>query len=232
MKLRTRLDAQAIRHHLHYYIWYYLIILIVSFAGWGMVYTQTAYQVPQEKRIDIYIQASGANPDVVNSFLKPLWETAAPWLESVRAVMLLSPGGANDYYTNIQLITYIAAAEGDIYMLSADDFRRLAGQGAFLDLGGVVASGRIDAEGLDLSPGYIRLVTVDEAGNPLPGAEPALYGIPAFGLNRFMSDLMIDNRGMVLAIAANSGNEDAALTFLDALIQATRGPAPDLTKQE
>jgi hypothetical protein len=130
MKLRTRLDAQAIRHHLRYYIWYYLLILVLSFAAWSLIYTQTAYRVPQEKRIDLYIQATGADPNVVNAFLKPVWEKAVPLQESVKAVMLLSPGGANDYYSNMQLITYITAAEGDIYMLSSDDFRRLAGQGA------------------------------------------------------------------------------------------------------
>jgi hypothetical protein len=226
MKLRTRLDAQAIRHHLRYYIWYYLLILVLSFAAWSLIYTQTAYRVPQEKRIDLYIQATGADPDVVNAFLKPIWEKAVPLQESVKAVMLLSPGGANDYYSNMQLITYITAAEGDIYMLSSDDFRRLAGQGIFLDLGEAVASGRINAGSLDLSPGRVSLTMEDEAGNLLPSSEPRLFGIPAAGLNRFMSDMMIDNRGLVLSISMNSGNKEAALSFLDALIQATRSPEP------
>ncbi len=60
--------------------------------------------------------------------------------------------------------------------------------------------------------------------------ESRQYGIPTKTLYKFASDLMIDNRDMVLAVAVNSGNEEDSITFLDALIQATRGDIPDFFK--
>jgi len=56
------------------------------------------------------------------------------------------------------------------------------------------------------------------------------YGIPARELYRFATELAIDNRDMVLAVAANSGNEEDTITFLNALIQHSRAPVPDFFK--
>ncbi len=229
MKLVTRLDRKTLLNHLAYHGWQYLLILGLSFLLWNLIYQQTAYRPPQGKRIDVYIQSSSADQDQVNAFFKPIWESAVPEQELVSAVIMLSPG-TDDYYAGMQLITYIAAAEGDIYMLSSNDFKRLASQGAFIPLDRYVSDGRIDAAGIGLAPGRVTIIETDDEGAVTSVSEPRLYGIPAAELYGFASDLLIDNRDMVLAVAVNGGNLEAAVTFLDALIGATRGPKPDFFK--
>lgn len=230
MKLKTRLTWPDLRNHLQYQGWLYLLLIGLSFALVNLVYAQTAYRPPQDARIDIYIQGSGANTDTVNEFLKPIWDEAVPQTELVNAVLLLSGGGENDYYANMQLVTYMAAAEGDIYMLSTADFKRFASQGSFVPLDEQIAEGVINAEGLDLAAGRVTPVDINEKGEVVSLGESRQYGIPAGALYKFASDLMIDNRDMVLAVAVNSGNEEDSITFLDALIQATRGDIPDFFK--
>ncbi len=230
MKLGTRLTGKTLRNHIQYHGWQYLLILVLSFGLWNLIYAQTAYRPPQSARIDVYIQSSTADQETVNAFLKPVWEAAVPEEELVAAVLMLSPARGEDYYANMQLMTYIAAAEGDIYMLSSPDFKRFASQGAFVALDQYVESGQIDAGGIDLNPGRVTLVEMNEQGELITASESALYGIPALELYRFASEMMIDNRNLVLSVAANSGNEESALTFLNALIRETKGPKPDFFK--
>lgn len=230
MKLRTKLTWAEVRHHLQYHAWLYLLLVVLSFGLTNLIYAQTAYRPPQSARIDVYIQASGADTDQVNAFLEPIWKEAVPEQELVNAVTLMSGGGENDYYANMQLVTYIAAAEGDIYMLSSTDFKRFASQGAFVALDELIEQGKLNTEGIDLAPGRVRLVDSNEQGEAVVVGEPIQFGIPARELYAFATELLIDNRDMVLAVAVNSGNEEATLTFLDALIQHTKAPKPDFFK--
>lgn len=230
MKLRAKLTWAEVRHHLQYYAWLYALLIVLAFGLTNLIYAQTAYRPPQDKRIDVYIQASGADQDAVNAFLEPVWKQAVPEQELVNAVVLMSGGGENDYYANMQLVTYIAAAEGDIYMLTSGDFKRFAAQGAFVPLEDYIQQGLIDPEGIDLAPGQVRLVETNEQGEPVVSGEALQFGIPAKELYAFATDLLIDNRDLVLAVAANSGNEEATITFLNALLQRAKALMPDFFK--
>jgi len=230
VKLRTRITGQDLRNHLRYFGWVYVLIVALSFGLWNMVYTQTAYRPPQDKRIDVYIQSSSADQEMVNAYLLPIWQAAVPEEELVQAVLMMGSGGENDYYANIQLMTYIAAAEGDIYMLSTADFKRLAAQGAFVSLDEVIRQGKIQVQELSLASGQVQMVESNPEGELAPVGGVEQYGIPARELYRFATELAIDNRDMVLAVAANSGNEEDTITFLNALIQHSRAPVPDFFK--
>lgn len=227
MKLKTPLTTKGLKNHLVYHGWQYLLAIALSFVLWNLVFIQTTYRPPQDKRIDLYIQSGTANQEAVDAFLLPIWQQTVPHEELVTATMMLQPGGIEDYYSSMQLLTYFAAAEGDIYMLTLEDFKRLAAQEAFVPLDDYIKDGRIKAEGIDLNPGRVTVVKMDEDGNTVKGADTFLFGIPAFDLYRFASQMNIDNRNMVLALAINGGNlEDSAL-FLNALIEAAKGPKPE-----
>ena len=230
MKLRTKLSWHEVRNHLRYQGWLYLLFCVLAFGLTSLVYTQTAYRPPQDRRIDLYIRSSSAEQEQVNAFLEPVWRQAVPEMELVNAVLLMSAGGANDYYADMQLVTYIAAAEGDIYMLPSSEFKRFASQGAFVALDDAIRDGRVDVSNLSLAAGRVKLVETDSDGTTTVVGEARQYGIPTKELYNFATELLIDNRDMVLAVAVNSGNEQAALTFLDALIQRARGEKPDFFK--
>ncbi len=101
MKLSVKTTKKELKHHLQYSGFVYVLLVVASIALVSLIYTQTAYRPPQDKRIDIYMQAPGASQEAVDAYLKPIWEAAVPEMEVVTAVMLMAPGGENDYYANI-----------------------------------------------------------------------------------------------------------------------------------
>jgi hypothetical protein len=231
MKYRIPLTWRDIRIHLQYSLWKYLLIFALSFGIWNLIYAQTAYRPPQEKRIDIYIQAAGADQEKVNEFMVPIWKEVVPHEELVNAVLLMSMGYEADYYANVQLMTYLHAGEGDIYILNQSIFKRLAGQGAFVDLEPYIQNGTLNPGMIKTEAGRVALTEEDERGEIVATGESALFGIPARELYAFATELAIDNRNLVLAVAANSGNEEDTVIFLNALIQRTLADMPDFLKQ-
>lgn len=227
MKLKRSIRQGSLQNHLRYHFWVYVLIAGLSFLLWGLVYTQTSYRPPQDKRIDLYIQGGAAQSETVNEYLRPIWEETVPEMEAVQAVMLLSPGGQNDYYATTQLTVYLSAAEGDIYILTSEDFKRLASQGVFVNLSDYIDNGLLDLGDLDLSAGRVAQVQIDAQGQAKYTGTTGLYGIPAKELYGFAKDLMIDNRDLVMAIALNSGNEENAVRFLEGLVRHTLAPKPD-----
>jgi len=222
VRLTARPGKRELAEHLRHYAWLYLLVIVLSYGLWNLVYAQTAYRPPQSARVDVYVQ-SAAGQEQFNAFLEPIWKQSAPGLELVSAVMLVPPTAAGEYYANVQLVTYLAAREGDIYMLAAADFKRLASQGAFLDLGPAVQSGALDVSGVALEAGRVKRVFENEQGETSVSAEDYLFGIPADSLDGFLARANVDNRGMVLSVAEGSGNRDAAVAFLGALVGSTRG---------
>lgn len=224
MKISTPVNADRLRTHFTYNWWKYIIMTLVMVFGWNLIYVQTAYRPPQDKRIDVYIKSAAATQEKADAFLSQVWQSAVPDMELVDSVIMTSP--SDDYYGNMQLSVYIMAGEGDIYILPAQDFKNFAAQGAFLPLEDEVAAGAIATGDIDLTGGFVTVL--DEA-------EPAssqmhLYGIPADSLYGFIDGMQLDNRGMVLCIMVNGGNNKNTITFMNALIQKAQGEKPAWVK--
>ena len=223
MKLETKLTKGSIKDHFSYSLWKYVVAAVLAFFAVDMFYIQTAYHPPEHLRIDVYVRSATATQDSVNAFLEPVWKSTVPEMETVESVVML-PLGENDYMAQVQLLTYLAAHQGDIYMLSAADFKQFAAQGAFIPLETLVAEGEIDTDGIDVTKGYVTLVGSDEAGNDvLMGSH--LFGIPTDSLAGFTS-CGIDNGNMFLSITQSNENDENVIPFFSALIEAAK-PADD-----
>ena len=221
---KTPLTKEHLKDHLTYSGWKYLVMAAFVAFTWSMVYTQTEYRPPEDKRVDLYIKSSTTNTDIVDAFLLPIWQEAVPDMESVRSVMLMA---GNDTGSVMQLSVYIAAGEGDIYILPKEDFKNYASAGAFIPLDSYVADGVIDTEGLDLSAGYVqRQLDYDDNGFVTYEETPILLGIPMDQLYGYVNGMQLDNRGMVMGITIHSNNEENVVKFMNAFIQAGRGENP------
>lgn len=219
MKLSTPLTQKRVRDHFAYSFWKYLLAAVLSVFVWNMVYIQTEYRPPENKRIDIYVQTAETTAEAIDAFLKPVWEAAAPDMELVRSVTLMPSGGEN-YLSDMQLVTYLAAHEGDLYMLSAADFKKFASQGVFLPLETLVENGRIDAAGIDVQAGWVASQQSDEAdGKIVYTTERHLYGIPAKSLKRFEKVLGMHVDDMYIAVTAVNGNDENVIPFFSYLVQ-------------
>lgn len=227
MKLKTPLDKQTVKNHLHYSLWKYVLLIVIAVFVWDLIYAYTAYRPPQDKRIDIYIQSASAEQDKTEAFFEAIRQKAVPDMELVSTVLLMG-SAQTDIYAAQQLTTYIMANEGDMYFLTGSDFKRFAGQGVFLELEELVRDGRLDVLDMDLSSGYVAMQSFDEETDTMvPVSQQHLYGIPASALFGLMTELGIDNRDLFLCVTIYNQNDENVLKFLNELIQAARAPMPD-----
>ena len=231
MTIRTPIDKDHIRSHMTYHGWKFVALLVLGIAGWALLFQMTAYRSPQDKRIDVYFSSSSASTEMCDAFLKPLWDEVTPDMETVSSVALMPSA---DYTAAMQMQVYLATGEGDIYFLRMDDFKTYAATEAMLPLDEYLESGLINAEGIDLTAGRVKVVDeYSDEGVPVYSGVEHIYGIPTDVLFGFMDGFMLDNRGMVMCISAANQNEENVIPFFNALLQAGRGDKPEwLTQQE
>ena len=224
MRIKTPINRETLKHHINYGLWKYALMAVCVIMGWSLIYTTTAYRSPQDKRVDVYIQSNTASVELVNAFLEPIWKETVPEMETVNGVVLTT---IDDYTTSMQLMTYMAAGEGDIYFLTEQYFKSYASQGGLLELDGLVESGLLDAGEADLSKGYVTMVEeYDEQDRPISTARH-LYGIPLDTFYGFMGGMQLDNRGMYAVITVNNQNDENVIPFFNALLQAGQGEKED-----
>lgn len=219
MKLSTPLTRKRIQDHFSYNFWKYLLVVALSIFGWNMFYVQTEYRPPEEKRIDLYVQSAQTTAEQMDLYLKPVWDKYVPDMEIVQSVMVL-PSNQDNYMTDVQLTTYLAARQGDIYILSGKDFKKFASQGAFLPMEDLVTDGTLNVNGMDLSAGYVTYRENREVnGEEVVVTESHLYGIPAASLNNMANALEMDTSNLFISVTHANNNDANVFAFLDGLIQ-------------
>ncbi len=224
MQFKTPLTRKKLSDHFTYHGWKYLLLVIGAILGWNLIYAQTAYRVPQEKRIDVYIKCATTSQEAADSFLEKVWKESVPEMELVSATLMAT---TNDYTSEMQMGVWIAAGEGDIYILPAADFKNYASAGAFVNLESFVEDGSLSVDGVDLSAGKVcASAGSDSEGNTIYEEEPQLYGIPLDSHYGYMEGMSLDNRGMVMCVLMANQNDANVMPFLNALLQAGVGEAP------
>ena len=220
MRIKTPINRETMKNHMTYGLWKYALMAVCVVMGWSLIYTTTAYRSPQDKRVDVYIQSNTASTELLNSFLEPIWKETVPEMEAVNGVVLSM---IDDYTTTMQLMTYMAAGEGDIYFVTDQYFKSFASQGSYLELESLIESGQIDPCGADLSKGYVAFVEeYDEQDRPVKTSRH-LYGIPLDDFYGFMGGMQLDNRGLFAVITVNNQNDENVIPFFNALLQAGQG---------
>ena len=221
MAISTPITKDRLKNHFIYHAWKYLLVAVFGVFGWSLIYQTTAYRSPENMRVDVYVKSSSATSENILSYVDEIWKNVTPEVETVTGVELLNTG-SDDYYSTMQLTTYIYAGEGDIYILPTEDFKSFASAGAFLPLEEYVQSGEIDVSGLDITSGYVAIADEDSGVY-----ETKLYGIPLYELYGFMDGMNLDNRDCVLAVLVTNGNTENVIPFANAMLQKGRGDKPD-----
>jgi len=140
-------------------------------------------------------------------------------MEEIRPTVMMD----DDTYGPMQLMTYFAAGEGDVYLLTRENFLNYAEQGMFLPLEEdpeLIAL--FDAAGVSLQSGWRRQT---ETG------ETHLYGIPQDKLPG-LSEYAYARDGY-LCLTVTGGNQENAMKFFRILCrdmitapQEEQEPAP------
>lgn len=203
--MKTPITKETLRHHWNYSWWKYLTLVLCAIFGWNLIYTTTAYRPPEEKKVVLLATCLGEQDDL-NAYMESVRLTEMPDMEQMDTMMMFM----DETYGAMQLSTYIAAGEGDLYVLSKDDFQSYAASGAFveLDLLDEVAD-FCDEHELDVSKGWR---TNTETG------EKHLYGIPLKCLPGLQAYLY-GTDDYYLSVVVNNGNQDNVLKFFNILLR-------------
>lgn len=219
MKLSTPLTKKRIRDHFSYNAWKYLLAAALSIFGWNMFYLQTQYRPPEEKRIDLYIQSSSATSEQADAYFKAVWEKYVPDMEAVESVIVL-PSSQDNYMTDVQLTTYLAARQGDIYILSGVDYKKYAAQGAFLPLEDLVEKGVLKVQDENLKSGFVTYRETQIVDNEsVVVSQSHLYGIPTNKLEGLRDALGLDIDNTYISITHANNNDENVIKFMAGLIE-------------
>lgn len=216
--MKTPINMKTIREHMHYSWWKYALIVCFALVGWNLFYTMTAYRPPQEKEVELFILGYGEQ-EPLDAYLNEVWQTEMTDMEAMTGLYLTY----DETYSSMQLMTYIAAAEGDLYMLPKDFFQSYAAEGAFIELENIPGLVELlESHNISLTKGWRTNIETKEKH---------LYGIPMAeipGLSRFMYTA----EDLYLSIIVTNGNEENVVKFLkifmeDMLAEPAAQPAAE-----
>lgn len=200
------ITQNRIRNHFHYFWWQYLILLIAGVFGWNLLFTMTHYRSPEHLKVEWYYQGPSSTDTVGKgqALLDELWPELFPDMEEVNFNLV----GTDEMYGDMQLMVWMAAGQGDLYILQKSSFNSYANETTLLDLQPYVDDGTLNVEGIDLRAGY--------STDPETGYR-GLFGIPADALQG-MWDYDMRPDGALLCLPLASGNIDNAIVLLDYLL--------------
>ncbi len=200
------ITKDRIRHHFNYAWWQYATLAVAAIFGWNLIFTMTHYRSPEHLKVEWYYQGP-ATMDTVGkgeALLNELWPQLFPEMEE----MNFNQVGGDEMYGDMQLMVWMAAGQGDLYMLQKDSFKTYANETTLLDLQPYVDDGTLNVEGLDLRSGI--------ATNPETGYK-GLFAIPLDGLPK-MLDYDMQPQGTLACLPLASGNIDCALKLLQYML--------------
>ena len=216
--MKTPVSSETLKQHFTYSWWKYLLVALLAFGLVDLLYTMTAYRTPNDKKIEFYVYGM-VNTEKLSAYMEQVRETEMADMEEMTPLMLLD----DNNYGPMQLTTYLAAGEGDVFLLPRDQFITTAANSGLLAL-------EEDEElmafftkaGVSLQSGWRKNTDTGETHlygipqNKLPGLESYAYAKDGF-----------------LCVVSLSGNEENARKFLRILcrdmISAPEGepsPAP------
>ena len=210
--MKTPVNTKTLRHHFTYSWWKYLLVLIAGIFLVNLLFTVTTPRIPEEKRVDFYIFGY-SDSESLNAYMEQIRQSEMTDMD----LMTSNTSYPDETYGAMILTTYVAANEGDLYLLPREDFLSLASYGAFLPLEEEEELMAVFNEaGLDLRRGWRTLSDSDETH---------LYGIPADFLPG-LSSFCYAQDGF-LAVASFGNNDENTLKFLRILCRDML-TAPDL----
>ncbi len=219
--MRTPVNGRTLRQHFTYNWWKYLLVIACGIFLVDLLFTVTAPRTPEDKKVEFYVYGY-ADMDRVSAYMEKVREQEMPGMQEMIANQILP----DNSYGPMQLITYLAAGEGDLYLLPREEFLSVSSDGAFVALeDDQELMDFFTARGLDLRRGW----RTDSNG------ETHLVGIPESFLPGLAAYCQAGDGDGFLCIPPNGGNIENTLTFLHILCRdmiTTPEPAPETEKAE
>ena len=197
--MKTPVTSGKLKQHFTYSWWKYLLIAIAAFGLVDLLYSVTAYRPPRDKTVNLYVYGY-INEPVLTDYLDNTRQAEMADMEQLSYVTLM----VDDTYGPMQLMTYMAVGEGDLYLLPREEFLNYAASGALVPL-------ENDSELMDI---FNRAGASLQSGwrTETETGETHLYGIPQDKLPG-LEQYAYAKDGFLCQIASG-GNQENASRFL------------------
>ena len=212
--MKTPLNAKTLKNHLSYNWWKYLLAIIAGTFLVDLLFTVTAPKIPAEKEVQFFIYGY-SNSEALTAYMDRIHETEMSDMESVTFSTLTM----DSTYGPMQLTTYIAVGEGDLYYIPREEFLSYASGGAFCPLeNDEELMEMFNAAGMNLRRGWRTIDGSDESH---------LFGIPADLLPGLMNYCYAEDG--YLAVIVSGGNIENTMKFLRILVRDTISQAESVS---
>ena len=152
-----RLTKKKLKNHLAYSWWKYALAAAVSTMLVSIVFAVTEYRPPDDKKVEFYVLNSYADTETMQADFWPLLQARKPEQEKLTVININLTDSSN-IYAPMQFSTYVAAQQGDLFLISRDEMLKITSDGAqesLVELTPYLESGAIDAEDIDLAKGTL-----------------------------------------------------------------------------
>ena len=203
--MKTPINKDTIRQHFTYSMWKYLLLAVIAIFGWNLIYTVTEYRPPNDKCIHMYVLGVGEET-LMDTYMENIRTTEMADMEEMDSIFLV----VDETYTPMQLMTYIAAGEGHLYMLTREYFQNYGSQDLFVPLDTIPGLvDLLDAAGVSYDRGWC---VSEETG------EKHLYGIPMADFPG-MGAYLYGYDESYLCISVTNGNDENSAKFLKLFLE-------------
>ena len=123
-----KLSRKSIANYWMYSWWKYLALVVVCVMGVDVLFTTTAYRVPEDKKVEVFILNGYVDADRLYNDLWP----ALLAFDAEQEEMLIQNININssDVYAYMQFSTYVAAQQGDVCLMPTSEVKKLVTDGA------------------------------------------------------------------------------------------------------
>ena len=208
----TKFSWRGLREHLRKYLFFYLLGIVLGLVGAELLWTMTRPRIPNEASVNIYLATDYSNAEPLNALAPDLLNRVQADDPAIRQVYFESLMYNDQVYTSSMLLmTRLSVGECDAFLASPLAMDALVDSGALLPLADALARGWMSA--YDLEP-YV--VTTEDEDTGVSATWTA--GLRLDSVDALAQMGAFDNRGAFLCVAAESGNEAAAMKTLEYLM--------------
>lgn len=214
----NRITKKRLKNHFAYSWWKYALAAVLSVMGVSLVFTATRYEPPADRQLTVYVLNDYTDAETMQADLWARIKEAHPEQEAL-FVQNIDLTDSSNIYAPMQFSTYVAAQQGDVFLIPYDEMLKIVADGpedALVDLTAYIESGVIDVSGLDLSACTMK---------KLDGTA-GIYAVPADQLYGLRSAYYNDAKGSVLCIPIYSQNQDTAAEAIRILMELGKGEKP------
>ena len=208
-----RLTKKRLKNHFAYNWWKYALSAAISAMLVSVVFAVTEYRPPAEKKVELYVLNSYIETETFQQDFWPELQARKPEQEAL-TVLNINLTDSSNIYAPMQFSTYVAAQQGDLFLISRDELLKITADGAdeaLVELTDYLESGAIDAQDIDLVKG-----TLDRGDGTT-----AVYAIPADTLTG-LSQYGNDPKNSLLCIPMYSKNADSAAALIELMLEKLR----------